>query len=51
MESWAILWKWFVILGVGIFAVVSVWVTIAGLFDIRRMFRELRRQKHGDSAE
>lgn len=55
MEVWAAFWKWFLILGVGVFAVVSAWVTVVGLFDIRRMFRELRRQggeggEGGDSA-
>ncbi len=45
MESWAMFWKWFLILGVGVFAVVSLWVTVVGLSDIRRMFAELRKQE------
>ena len=49
--DWAVLWKWFLITGVGVFAVVSVWVTVAGLADIRRMFAELRRQQSDDPAD
>ena len=49
MESWAGFWKVFVILGAGLFAVVSLWVTIAGLSDIQRMFRELR-QRDGEES-
>ena len=51
METWAFLWKGFLILGVGAFAVVSVWVAIAGLSDIRRMFEELRNQQREDSSD
>ena len=49
METWAGFWKVFVILGVGFFAAVSVWVTIAGLSDIRHMLRELR-QPEGEKS-
>ena len=51
MESWAMLWKWFLIFGVGVFAVVSLWVTVAGLSDIRRMFAELRRQESDEPVD
>ncbi len=51
MDTWAVLWKWFLILGVGAFAIVSVWVSIAGLSDIRRMFEELRDQQREDSSD
>ncbi len=51
METWAVLWKGFLILGIGAFAVVSVWVTIAGLFDIRAMLEELRRQQREDPPD
>ena len=51
METWAVLWRGFLILGVGAFAVVSVWVTVAGVFDIRRMFEDLRRGEGEDSAD
>ncbi len=49
--DWAMLWKWFLITAVGVFAVVSLWVTVAGLSDIRRMFAELRRQEPDEPAD
>ncbi len=51
METWAVLWRGFLILGVGALAAVSVWVTIAGVFDIRQMVEDLRRGEGEDSAD
>ena len=45
MEGWILFWKVALYSGVGLFSVMSVWVTIAGYGDIKKMFVELRRQQ------
>ncbi len=47
VASWTILWKTVFFVGVGLFAVLAVAVTIGGFFDIRRLFRSLHEQ-HAD---
>ena len=42
MEDWALLWKVVLYGALGLFAILSVWVTIAGVGDIKRMFAALR---------
>ena len=42
MEGWALFWKFVVFGGLGLFACLSVWVTIAGIGDIKRMFASLK---------
>ena len=44
---WIILWKTVFFIGVGLFAVLAVAVTIGGFFDIRRLFRSLH-ERHAD---
>ncbi len=41
---WILLWKIVFIVGVGLFALLAVFVTIGGFFDIRRLFRTLHEQ-------
>ncbi len=41
MDGWITLWKVLFFGGISAFAVMSVWVAIAGVGDIRRMFRDL----------
>jgi len=50
MAFWMILWKAVFIFGVGIFAVMSVWVTIAGWRDIRRLFARMDEDHKTDAA-
>ncbi len=45
MEGWAALWKIVFFFGVGAFALMALWVTVAGLGDIKRMFSELKQAK------
>ncbi len=55
MEGWLSLWKWTLILGVILFAGLSVAVIIGGAFDIRSLFRSLRvqheRREAGENGE
>lgn len=45
MEGWILFWKVVLYGGVGLFTVLSLWVTVAGYGDIKKMFAELRRQQ------
>lgn len=42
IQEWASLWLTLLWVGVGLFAALSVYVIIFGLFDILEMFRTLR---------
>ncbi|HNT35964.1 MAG TPA: hypothetical protein PKH07_13320 [bacterium] len=44
MAGWAFLWKVVFVFGVSAFALLSLWVTVFGLADIKRMFEDLGRQ-------
>lgn len=50
MNFWIALWKVVFIFSVGIFAVMAVWVTIASLGDIRKLFATLDKS-HREKAE
>jgi len=50
ISFWIVLWKAVFIVGVGLFSVLAVVVTIGGMFDIRRLFRTLHKQ-HRDYLE
>lgn len=41
MNGWMLLWKATFIIGVALFAGMSVWVTVAGFGDIKRLFAKL----------
>jgi hypothetical protein len=45
--SWMLLWKITFIVGVTLFAVMAVWVTIAGAKDIKRLFKRIE-ESHED---
>ena len=49
MDGWILLWKVVLFGGLGLFALLSVWVTIAGIGDIRRMFRALSESEHEEA--
>lgn len=48
MNFWEPLWKICFIGALAVFAVMSVWVTIAGWFDIWRMLARLRKETNDD---
>ncbi|MBT3380002.1 MAG: hypothetical protein HN742_28995 [Lentisphaerae bacterium] len=50
MNGWMLLWKAVFILGVALFAGMSVWVTIGGFGDIKRLFARLE-AAHGTKPE
>jgi len=45
MNFWILLWKVVLIAGVIMFSGMAVWVTIGGLFDIKRLFTRIE-QSH-----
>lgn len=49
MIDWAQFWKIVVYGALGLFALLSVWVTIAGVGDIKRMFAALSEHKDDDA--
>ena len=51
MAIWAFLWKALLILGLGSFAVMAVWVTIAGWRDIGSLFRTIDDSHHKGGDE
>lgn len=52
METWLPIWTWTLIIGVALFACLSVAVIIGGASDIRAMFRSLAEQheSHDDAS-
>ena len=46
MSFWAGLWKAVFVLGVTVFAGMSVWVIVAGARDIRSMCKRLASEEH-----
>jgi len=46
MIFWILLWKAVFILGVMVFAAMSVWVTIGGYHDIKRLFERVEKGHH-----
>jgi hypothetical protein len=41
LDFWIILWKIVLIGGLILFGLMAVWVTIAGFYDIKRLFKRL----------
>jgi len=39
--SWMLLWKIVFVIGISGFALMAVWVTIAGAKDIKRLFKRI----------
>ena len=50
MTFWMTLWKWLMILSVGSFSIMAVWVTIQGARDIKALLQSLR-DGHEESDE
>jgi len=49
--TWLIYWKYYVIIYAVVSAVVLVWFTIGGIFDMRAMFRQLATMKRDDTDD
>ena len=47
MNYWMWLWKAVFVIGVAAFAIMAVWVTIAGFGDIKRLIETIRKS-HDD---
>ena len=44
MNAWIMLWKIVFVVGVILFAAMAVWVSIGGLFDIKKLFARLAQE-------
>ena len=44
MNAWMLLWKIVLIAGIVLFGVMSVWVTIWGAIDIKKMLQSLNEE-------
>ena len=51
MEAWAAFWKIVFFISITAFGLMSVWVIFGGVFDIKRMFAELRRPEDRKHTE
>lgn len=47
MTFWVLLWKGILIATVGVYAIMALWVTVQGAFDIRSMLSDLRARHEG----
>lgn len=50
MAFWMALWKVVLVVGVAIFAAMSVWVIVAGYRDIFRMLRRIDAEHQAEEA-
>lgn len=48
IETWALIWKVMFIVILAVFAVMSVWVSIGGWADIKRLLEKLRGKDEHD---
>ena len=51
LEFWIMLWKIVLIGGVTMFGLMAVWVTIGGVFDIKRLFARIRASHEEEAKE
>ena len=51
METWAAFWKYIFLASVTVFALMSVWVTIGGFLDIKKLFAGLKDEKNQKSID
>lgn len=51
LEFWIILWKIVLVGGVCMFGAMAVWVTIGGVFDIKRLFARIAASHEEDEAK
>ncbi len=51
MENWALFWKYVFFVSVTVFALMSVWVTIGGFIDIKKLFADLIAERKREKTE
>lgn len=51
ISFWIVLWKAVFCIGVGLFAILAVVVTVGGFFDIRELIRALHAEHASDKAK
>ena len=51
MNGWATFWTWALVIGLAVFTLVVLTVTVGGLRDIRDMLRSLQRGHYEDNRE
>jgi len=51
LEFWIVLWKIVLIGGLILFGLMAVWVTIWGVFDIKRLFQRLAESHEKEKGE
>jgi len=49
LDHWMIFWTIVLVLGMVLFALLAIVVSIGGFFDIRRLFQQLRARQSEDS--
>ncbi len=50
MELWATFWGVFIVVGLSIFAAISIRVGVGGFFDLRRLFRDMQSDHEEDDG-
>jgi len=50
LEFWILLWKIVLIGGLILFGSMAVWVTIAGFYDIKRLFKRLAENREEEES-
>ena len=51
LEFWIVLWKVVLIGGLILFGSMAVWVTIGGVFDIKRLFQRIAESHEQERSE
>lgn len=51
MTLWMTFWKFFFVITLSLFAVMSVWVTIGGFADIKKLFRKMEEARNEQEDE
>jgi L-asparagine transporter-like permease len=50
-EFWAALWKYMLVIALVVFGALSVWVSIGGFFDVKKLLKQLKEGKDQDEAK
>ena len=51
METWRLIWEWTFVVGSVLFAIMSVWVTVAGWSDVKSLFVALAKSGAADKLK
>ena len=50
MELWTKFWGVFIIVGLSLFAAISIYVGVGGFFDLRKLFRAIQSDREEDDG-